>query len=269
MLKHVYRRLIAFHPSYFRSRFGDEMLSIFDQAETSSARLRLIGDAVISVLRQWGLRPQFWEEPVLPNAVPASAAPEFLVFENFRPRTGALIDGALLSALIFTIVCFAMGYAWNHPVRVRIVQPYWRISRGAASSQTPVNRAAPPTPVPTPSPLYTDEGRVVLVFPSSRVNTRADAGVLPTASITSQTVASYVGTYRSDSGQKIIVRLTPTEFSIQEAGLQPVGLTPISETQFVGRSLRGYAVSFRAGERGVFDSLEILRNGIHITARRE
>jgi hypothetical protein len=82
-------------------------------------------------------------------------------------------------------------------------------------------------------------------------------------------MASYVGTYRSHSGQKIIVRFTPTEFSIQEAGLQPVGLTPISETQFVGRSLRGYAVSFRAGQSGAFDSLEILRNGIHIAARRE
>jgi hypothetical protein len=234
MLKHIYGRLIAFHPECFRSQFGDEMLSIFDQAQTRSARLRLIADAVISLIRQWGFRPQFWQEPVVQKAVPAGAAPEFIVFENFRPRTGALIDGALLSAVVFTIVCFAMGYAWNHPVLIHIVQPYWKISRGHVVTEMSATHLSPPAPLGAESPVYTSEGRVVLVFPSARVTRSADAAVLPQlASVAGATLASYVGTYRTERGQQVIVKLTGTEFGIQEAALPTIVLTPISD----GRSL--------------------------------
>jgi hypothetical protein len=270
MLKHIYCRLVALHPPYFRSRFGDEMLSIFDQAQTRYARLRLCGDAVISLLRQWGFRPQFWEQPVAHKAVPAGAAPEFMVFENFRPRTGALIDGALLSALVFAMVCFAMGYAWNHPVLIKIVQPYWRVSRGAVVAQASASQLSSPQPLPTESPVYTPDGRMVLVFPSARVSGSPDAAVLPgMASVAGAILASYVGTYRTDAGQQVIVKLAGTEFAIQEDGLPSVVLTPISETQFVSRSQRDYLVSFHSNRIGVFDSLEIVSSGIRITARRK
>jgi hypothetical protein len=270
MLRHLYRRLIAFHPPYFRKRFGDEMLSIFDQAGTSFVKIRLLSDLMVSLARQWIFRPQFWHEPALRNPIPASGAPEFLILEDFRPRTGALIDGALLSAMIFTMVCFAMGYAWNHPVLIRIVQPYWKISRGAATAQASTSRVPPPAPLSPESPVYTPEGRVVLVFPSSRVNMTPDAAVLPRmASVGEATLASYVGTYRTDSGQPVFVKLTGNEFGIQEIGLPSMVLTPISETRFVSRSQHDYLVSFHANPSGVFDSLEIIRNGTRITAHRK
>jgi hypothetical protein len=86
--------------------------------------------------------------------------------------------------------------------------------------------------------------------------------------VNGQTLASYAGTYHSDAGQDIVVKLTPTEFTIQETASAPVALSPISETQFVGRTRHDYLVSFRANQSGVFNSLEITRNGAHISARR-
>ena len=269
MLQKIYKGFLRLHPPYFRDRFGDEMLSIFDQAGTTFAKIRLIGDLALSLLRQWGFRPQFCHEPVVADPVPAGGAPEFLVFDNFRPRTGALIDGAVLSAIVFAVVCFTMGYAWNHPVLIQIVQPYWRISRGAVASQTSPSRSPSPAPIATESPFYIEEGRVVLVFPSTRVNTNPDAAVLPPmTNLTGQTLGSYAGIYKTDAGQDIVVRLTPTEFTIQETGSAPLALTPISATQFVSRTRHDYVVSFRANQSGAFDSLEITRNGARITARR-
>ena len=270
MLNRVYRRLIALHPPYFRRRFGDELLSIFDQAGIPSTKIRLIGDLIFSLLRQWMFRPQFWHEPAATDAVAAGGVPEFLILKDFRPRTGALVDGVLLSAMIFTLVCFSMGYAWNHPVLIRIVQPHWRVSRGAAVAQRSNIQLASRAPLPPESPMYTEEGRVVLVFPSARVNTSADAAVLPRmASVGGATLATYVGIYRTDSGRQVIVTLTGTEFGIQEAGFPSMVLTPISETQFVSRSQRDYLVSFRANRIGAFDSLEIIRPGVRITAHRK
>jgi hypothetical protein len=81
-------------------------------------------------------------------------------------------------------------------------------------------------------------------------------------------LASYVGTYRTDAGQNVIVKLRATELTIQESGSAPVALTPISATQFVSRSRHDYLVSFRANQSGAFDSLEIVRNGARIIAQR-
>lgn len=269
MLRAIYRQLIALHPPYFRHHFGDEMLLIFDQTGTALAKITLIGDVILSLLRQWIFRPQFWHEPAVRNSVPAAGAPAFLVFDDFRPRTGALIDGLLLSAITFTLVCFSMGYAWNHPVLIQIVQPHWRVSRSAVVAQTSKSQWSSSPPLPTESPVYTKEGRVVLVIPSARVNTGPDAAVLPTmASVAGATLASYVGTYRTDSGQQVIVKLTGAEFGIEEAGFPLMVLTPISETQFVSRSRRNYLVSFRANQNGAIDVLEINRNGLLIRAHR-
>jgi hypothetical protein len=269
MLQTIYKRLIRLHPRFFRDRFGEEMMAIFDEARTPFAKIRLIGDLTISLMRQWILRPQFWHEPVIGNPIPVGGAPEFLVFENFRPRAGALIDGALLSAIVFTLVCFTMGYAWNHPVLIRIVQPYWRISRGPVASRTAPTRLTPVAPLAAESSTYVEEGRVVLVFPSARVNGSPDAAVLPRmTSVPAPMLASYVGTYRTDAGQNVIVKLRATELTIQESGSAPVALTPISATQFVSRSRHDYLVSFRTNQSGAFDSLEIVRNGARIIAQR-
>ena len=159
MLRVLYRLVLRAHPPYFRQRFAEEMQCIFDHADSGVAAAGLLGDGVWSLLRQWSLRPQFWEEA--PVVVAGPGTPLFSVLDSNKPRTAALIYGALLSALVLNGVCWTMGYAWNHPIFIEIKQPIIRppAAWGVRSAPRP---AAPTTQV---EPwLYTDQGRVVLIF---------------------------------------------------------------------------------------------------------
>ena len=158
MLRVLYRWVLRTHPPYFRQRFGDEMQSIFDRAETPGAEVGLLVDAVLSLVRQWSLRPQFWERPTL--AAVAEGAPLFHTLDNFKPRATALLYGALLSAFVLNGVCWTMGYAWNHPIFIPIRRPI--VSPPAFWGVRNAPRPAAPTQV---EPwLYTDQGRVGLIF---------------------------------------------------------------------------------------------------------
>jgi hypothetical protein len=158
MLRVLYRRVLRAHPPYFRERFGDEMQSIFDCAQSPSAEVGLFVDAVLSLLRQWSLRPQFWEQPQL--AAVADGTPLFHTLDSFKPRATALFYGALLSAFVLNGICWTMGYAWNHPIFIEIRQPI--VSPPAFWGVRSEPRA--PAPVQVEPWLYTDQGRVVLIF---------------------------------------------------------------------------------------------------------
>lgn len=54
----LYRSMIRLHPPAFRRRFGDEMLSIFDEAPPPATEL--FSDALISLARQWLVRSRLW-----------------------------------------------------------------------------------------------------------------------------------------------------------------------------------------------------------------
>ncbi len=56
MIRPVYRLLVKMHPRAFAARFGDEMVWIFDQQPS----VQLIGDAAVSLLRQWIARTRVW-----------------------------------------------------------------------------------------------------------------------------------------------------------------------------------------------------------------
>jgi dienelactone hydrolase len=114
MLRLVYRWLLCLHPPYFKRRFGEEMLSIFDLAPGNLARTGLIADGSFSLVRQWLLRSEYWEEPTHQTA--SDGVPLFYTFDNFKPRPDALIDGAVLSVVMFCAVCLAIRYSLDHPV---------------------------------------------------------------------------------------------------------------------------------------------------------
>jgi hypothetical protein len=52
MLRPLYRCLLRLHPPGFRRRFGDEMLSIFDQAAGKAAAFKLLADGLLSLAQQ-------------------------------------------------------------------------------------------------------------------------------------------------------------------------------------------------------------------------
>jgi hypothetical protein len=120
MLRSFYRCVLRLHPSAFRRRFADEMLSIFDHSVGKLAAVRLLLDGVVSLARQWTLRPEFWREvPTAQQAAP-DGIPSFCTLDPFRPRTGAVIQGLLLSIALFFLTCFAIRYSWIHVLHVRI-----------------------------------------------------------------------------------------------------------------------------------------------------
>jgi len=59
-MRAVYRCLLWMHPPAFRREFAAQMLCIFDEASAGTGTARLLSDALISVLRQWGLRSAAW-----------------------------------------------------------------------------------------------------------------------------------------------------------------------------------------------------------------
>jgi Ca2+-binding EF-hand superfamily protein len=112
-----YATLVRLHPRAFRQRFGEEMLSIFDQTSrdrrAGGSRAALVGDAVFSLLRQWFLRPGLRAPE---NAAPECAAevPMFLVLED-DPRLSPdrWMGGMALSLLSFAAASFLISHGGN------------------------------------------------------------------------------------------------------------------------------------------------------------
>src|SRR5215475_8785447 len=97
MLGLVYHSILRLHPQRFRERFADEMQSIFDQSEKSSTRARLVADVSISLVRQWTIRSEYWRESASATLSATPGGPVFFSLEEPRPRTVALIEGAILT----------------------------------------------------------------------------------------------------------------------------------------------------------------------------
>ena len=60
MLRHLYRGLVRLHPSPFRVRFKDELVYVFDEAERTFGSASLVGDACVSLIRQWLKNRNLW-----------------------------------------------------------------------------------------------------------------------------------------------------------------------------------------------------------------
>jgi pimeloyl-ACP methyl ester carboxylesterase len=116
MIYFLYRCLLRFHPHRFRERFADEMLSIFDHAEDRREVVKLLGDGLSSLVRQWTLRSEFWKKKGIESVYPsADGVPVFYTFDSFKPCPSALIDGSILTVVAFCAVCLVLRYNWTHP----------------------------------------------------------------------------------------------------------------------------------------------------------
>lgn len=82
MIRALYQLVLLLHPPAFRKRFGDEMMSIFEENRSSSLQSALLFDGFSSFLRQWLLRSGSWRLPV------ALGAAFLQVFGFAFPRHG-------------------------------------------------------------------------------------------------------------------------------------------------------------------------------------
>ena len=149
MLRPLYRCVLRLHPSGFRRRFADEMISIFDHSVGKPAALRLLVDGLGSLARQWALRPEFWHELSPAQQPAADGIPSFYTLDPFRPRAGAVIQGLVLSTALFCLTCFAIRYGWIHILHLHIpaVQfdsPRSMQPRAGAGARATLERATVP-----------------------------------------------------------------------------------------------------------------------------
>jgi len=107
MIRKIYWILIRFHPADFRKRFGDEMMSIFDNA--SAARSRLITDAVVSLTTQRFLRANYRTE-----TAPAAKGTMFLILPEENTLQGQhWMAGFALAILSFMLAAFLISHGGN------------------------------------------------------------------------------------------------------------------------------------------------------------
>ena len=286
MLSFLYSAVLRVHPRYFRQRFSEEMQAIFDQTDGELARARLLADATLSLARQWMLRPQFWEEPV-PAAADGGTA-LFSSLGNSKPRTAALLSGAIRSALVLNGVSLTIGYAWEHPIFIEIHRP--TIVPPAAWKARPVMK--PGTSEPIEPYLFTDQGRVLLVFNSaahpsqqpqstakqtSEVETSsvplADIAPSPTNNIVDTPPAvlqTYAGTYVSTApgGPRVIVTIDSGRLQLDVSGQFRSPLAPLPNPQLLACGVGDCWVMFSTGPKGTVDRIEVHHLGREMVAFR-
>jgi hypothetical protein len=109
----VYGGLVRLHPRAFQKRFGEEMLSIFDNTP-SADRFALVGDAAFSLLRQRLLRSEI-DMPEHSAKEAATDVPLFLVLDD-DPRLSKdrWMGGATLSLFSFMAASFLISHG-GHP----------------------------------------------------------------------------------------------------------------------------------------------------------
>ena len=157
MLRLLYCWLLRFHPARFREHFGEEILSIFDHIEGRGAAAGLLADAFISLLRQWTMRSEYWEEKAAVS-VPAGVGgfPVFYTLESFKPRKSALIGGAVLTWIVCSAVFLAIRHTKIHSVYLPSV----------SFEPAPSSNAQLPAGAPNLSPTQAS------VRPSTQASTR-------------------------------------------------------------------------------------------------
>ncbi|HST10477.1 MAG TPA: hypothetical protein VLL05_08860 [Terriglobales bacterium] len=285
MLRFLYSAALRAHPRYFRDRFAEEMQAIFDQTDSPFVHAGLLADAAVSLLRQRMLRAEFWERPAATEA--DRGALLFSSLGDSKPRTVALFYGAILSALVLNGVSLTIGYAWEHPIFIEIRQPV--IVPPAAWRARP--RLQPVPSAPAEPSLYTDQGRVLLIFNSpshpassaqpakpasqaapaaepvetnpSTANTAVDtpAGVL----------ASYAGTYvtQSPAGQRVRVTIDRGRLDLEVVGEFRSLLAPLPNPQLLACDVGDCWVMFSTSAKGTVERIEVHHLGREILAIRE
>jgi len=289
MLRHLYRAAVRLHPASFRSRFGGEMLSIFDSAQGKSTRFGLFCDCFVSSIRQQTVRREFWAEVSASPAVQAAdGIPSFTSLDGFRPRTSAVIDGIVLSAALFVVTCFAIRYSWIHVLHLQM--PRSASENSIYTGTSPSELRGRHTSEPQRSLNADDQsglisehlqvdvmpveaGSAVLAPGISRATTGNPVSQpqLPAAAVTLQLpLESYAGTYQSRSPRMTIrIVVKNGQLSMRIAGESPRMLSPVSETEFVIAGDEVGRIEFLTEKNGKLDRLQLSRDGQQITAERQ
>ena len=176
MVRFLYACLLRLHPRWFRSRYGEEMLWLFDEESKRGAAAPLLADAAVSLVRQWAFRSDFQPEPS-----PAVAAgrtvdgiPVFYTAEPALPRPSAMLNGVIASVAVFALISFAIAHGGRPPRNVARIVYYSTpmpdnsaLFAGSGMASPPAVRvaAAPKAKQPAPSLWSKFVAAVTVVIP--------------------------------------------------------------------------------------------------------
>lgn len=297
MLRHLYRCALRLHPSAFRRRFGEEMLSIFDSTKGRLPRFLLLMDSILSLTRQRTLRPEFWSEASTASRkqIALDGVPCFSTLDPFRPRAAAVIHGVVLTAALFIVTCFAIRHSWIRVLDIRVPALEFEGSRsarpgpspselgGGSGSESGQKRMPPASQSQTSSsqtslahlyveplpvePEVTAEAKVD--GPSTKTSNSSPGTPVPVLGSLAIRLGSYVGTYFSSSPRiTISIEIRGDELVMKPEGLPERTLSPLSPTTFLVESSADSEVEFASESDGKFQRLELFEPGRRITARR-
>ena len=159
MFRRTYVWILRLHPRNFQRSFAYEMLLIFDQVSKdqgtrevpgnrAKARLteaKLVGDGIVSLIRQWAFRPGFQQKPAVagPTTPALDGVPGFYMIGSFKPRPTAVIHGLILSIGVLSAALLAMKFSWNHTGHL----PFPTLDREENASTVEQQRAILPTEI--------------------------------------------------------------------------------------------------------------------------
>lgn len=230
-------------------------------------------DCVLSLLRQWVLPPHIGREPASALRSPmGERLPSFESLDPFQPSTSAIIQGALLSLILFYMTVFAVPYSWSHVLNPRFPKiagdPTQTLSWDSRKSSERLQVDVVPT----------DSGDF---HRSANLDRKAIASSAPVAPVQPHGAViwlnPYVGTYISNSPpMKISIQIegdspkgNHLSLSLAAAGHSSLTLSPVSSAKFIIVGAENSYVDFTTDALGRICCLSLVANGNVITAQRQ
>lgn len=299
MLRPLYRFVLHLHPAGFRRRFAEEMLSMFDDAAVAKGECLLLLDGLLSVARQWLLRPEFWGDLIPAQESVTNGVPSFYAVEPFRLRTPALIHGLLLSVALFWAVCYGIKYSWIHVFHVRIPQVQFGTFPSSQSGQSqrattfrgaslpprpqgqravvqPLSPHAPSdnTPMPLADEVINSANSFVGEESSEFQPHRMASAGLETAPWIKSPVRDYIGRYVVQSPHRLTILISDVDgHLLMNTDGQPKSiLIPVSAETFTiaGKNQQIKFVRGRdGGNANKVHELQLIRAGHLLIAQRQ
>jgi hypothetical protein len=185
-------------------------------------------------------------------------------------------------------VSLTIGYAWEHPIFIEIRRP--TIVPPAAWKVRAVLK--PGASAPVEPYLFTDQGRVLLVFNSpahpspqsqsaAKPTSDADMSTVPLADIAPSptnnivdtplvVLQTYAGTYVSPApgGSRVIVTIDSGRLQLEVAGQFRSPLAPLPNPQLLACGVGDCWVMFSTGPKGTVDRIEVHHLGREMVAFR-
>jgi Ca2+-binding EF-hand superfamily protein len=126
MLLRLYRSFLHLFPARYRSTFGPEMTSVFQQRQAEVWKqglfycftflVREFMSLISTAIREWARQSDAPEPQLAAGAAPGifDSVPAFYTCEPYFPRRSALLHGGILSLAVFGVASAAFEYGVSH-----------------------------------------------------------------------------------------------------------------------------------------------------------